>query len=149
LKKGLQKKWQNRLVGLVVTATLVTIGVMLILKVFNDNVVFYFTPTELLQKDVTILKAPYRIGGLVKKNSLHINADLIDFTVTDLNSDIKVRYKGIIPSLFKEEQGTVALGHMDENGLFIATELLAKHDENYMPKEVADTLKKSGEWQGE
>ena len=120
-----------------------SIGAILIFKVFNDNIVFYFTPSELLQKNKSNIKTPFRIGGLVKENSLKQNDDNIEFVITDLNSEIKVQYKGLLPALFKEEQGTVALGVLNESGIFIASNILAKHDENYMPKEVADSLKRN------
>ena len=88
-----------------------------------------------------------RIGGLVVKNSLKQNKSKVEFEITDKKTKIKIIYKGILPDLFREEQGVVVEGYIKKN-IFEATEVLAKHDENYMPKEVADTLKANGNWKG-
>jgi cytochrome c-type biogenesis protein CcmE len=88
----------------------------------------------------------FRLGGLVEQGSVKKDGLVTDFIVTDLRNSIAVRYTGILPDLFREGQGVVANGRLDAQGRFIASEVLAKHDENYMPPEVADALKKSGQW---
>lgn len=134
------KKWQNRAVFLGVSSLLFTIAIIIILKVFNDNIVFYFSPSELskVQRNSFV-----RVGGVVKDGSVkYTQDDFLEFEITDYSADLKIRYKGIVPNLFKEGQGTVAYGQLQDNGVFFADELLAKHDENYMPPEVAKSLKK-------
>jgi cytochrome c-type biogenesis protein CcmE len=142
------KKWQTRATGILISLTMFCIGISLILKVFNDNVIFYLSPTELNQKSPAQLTKPFRLGGLVKEGSLKKFPDSsgISFIITDLNSEVEATYSGLVPNLFKESQGTVAYGTLNSKGIFEATEILAKHDENYMPKEVADSIKKSGQW---
>ncbi len=140
------KKWQTRATFIGITAVLFTIALIIIFKVFNDNIVFYFSPTELRQnKNQHNL---VRVGGLVKDRSIsYLNdKETLSFVLTDLESELTVHYKGIIPNLFKEGQGTVVLGKLNDDGIFQAAELLAKHDENYMPPEVAKSIKQSGQW---
>ncbi len=141
-----QKKWQNRAAFIGITAILLSISLIIIFKVFNENIVFYFSPTEL--KSAKNSSGLIRVGGLVKDDSISYadNKETLSFIITDLESELTIHYKGIIPNLFKEGQGTVVLGKLDENGIFQASELLAKHDENYMPPEVAKSIKKSGQW---
>lgn len=118
----------------------------LILNNFNDNLVFFYSPADLVAKPVSVDKA-IRIGGLVEEGSVNkINAQLTEFVITDLTESVKVSYSGILPPMFREGQGMVAHGHMNNDGMFIADNLLTKHDEKYMPPEVADALKKSGQW---
>ncbi|OFX13071.1 MAG: cytochrome c biogenesis protein CcmE [Alphaproteobacteria bacterium RIFOXYD12_FULL_60_8] len=117
----------------------------LILTAFNDNLVFFYSPTDLQTKPVGPDQR-IRLGGLVEEGSLVRDGDTALFVVTDLTSSLPVKYTGILPDLFREGQGVVAEGTMAETGTFIATNVLAKHDENYMPPEVADALKKSGQW---
>ncbi len=124
----------------------------LTLSAFRDNLVFFYSPTDLVDKHVPAGRA-VRIGGLVEQGSVQRAAEAgsksveITFRVTDLNRDVPVVYSGIIPDLFREGQGVVANGKLGADGVFHASELLAKHDEKYMPPEVADALKKSGHWQ--
>ncbi len=141
-----KKSWQNRALFIGISAILFTIGLVIIFKVFNDNIVFYFSPSELNGKKHS--SGLIRVGGLVKEGSIHYLEDkeTLSFIITDLEAELEVNYKGIIPTLFKDGQGTVALGQVNESGVFIAKELLAKHDENYMPPEVAKSIKKSGQW---
>ena len=117
-------------------------GLWLILKNFNDNIVFFFSPTELKNHTTTQI---IRVGGLVESNSIKKHHNLVEFKITDQQNDLIIHYKGILPNLFREGQGIVAKGQLKED-IFIADELLAKHDENYMPKEVAKALKESGNW---
>jgi cytochrome c-type biogenesis protein CcmE len=122
----------------------------LVVSAFDDNLVFFFSPTELQAKEVRPDQR-IRIGGLVEEGSLAKQADgvTVGFRVTDLTTVLPVTYKGILPDLFREGQGVVAEGTLGPDGVFVASEVLAKHDENYMPREVAEALKKSGQWQGE
>ena len=120
----------------------------LVLTAVEDNLVYFFSPTDLQAKEV----GPdhrIRIGGLVEAGSLEKSTDglMVHFQVTDLQNRVRVKFSGILPDLFREGQGIVAEGKF-ANGIFNASEILAKHDETYMPKEVADALKKSGKWKG-
>ncbi|TAL00675.1 MAG: cytochrome c maturation protein CcmE [Rhodospirillaceae bacterium] len=121
-------------------------GTGLVLSAFQDNLVFFFSPTEMAAKKPSTGQR-IRIGGLVENGSVNKNGETVTFTVTDMTSSLPVRYTGLLPDLFKEGTGVVVEGHLGTDGVFAASEVLAKHDENYMPKEVADALKKSGRWQ--
>jgi cytochrome c-type biogenesis protein CcmE len=120
---------------------------VLILTAFNDNIVFFVSPSDLAKTDR--VGRTVRLGGLVEQNSVtrgKANDTATTFRVTDGTTDVTVTYNGILPDLFREGQGVVTLGKLRPDGVFVASEVLAKHDENYMPKEVADALKKSGHW---
>ena len=119
---------------------------MLVLGALRDNIVFFYTPSEIIQSDRSSLQQ-LRLGGLVKDGTVKIEGMQSVFIVTDGNVDITVRYNNALPSLFREGQGVVAEGQI-ENGIFMAQNVLAKHDENYMPAEVAAKLKQQGVWQG-
>jgi cytochrome c-type biogenesis protein CcmE len=139
---------QRRLVLLALFAAVIGVSVGLVLYAFNDTIVFFYGPTEVTQKGVKP-GTRLRIGGLVKQGSVERGADqLVRFDVTDGNASIAVRYKGLLPDLFREGQGVVAEGVLEPGGAFQADSVLAKHDETYMPKEVADALRKQGTWQG-
>jgi cytochrome c-type biogenesis protein CcmE len=116
-----------------------------ILNNFRDNLVFFYTPTELTQKIISQDKL-IRIGGLVEEGSISKNNNVTEFRLTDINNSVKVIFKGILPPLFREKQGIVASGRVDADRTFIADNLLTKHDEKYMPPEVAEALKRSGKW---
>jgi cytochrome c-type biogenesis protein CcmE len=120
----------------------------LVLVAFSDNLVFFFSPSELRAKTVAADRR-VRIGGLVEAHSLSRAADgrTVSFRITDGAADIAVVYQGPLPDLFREGQGAVAEGKLRPDGIFAASSVLAKHDENYMPREVVDALKKSGHWQ--
>ena len=120
----------------------------LALTAFEDNLVFFYSPTDINEKSI-IADRSIRIGGLVKDGSIVKSNDgiTVRFEVTDLKYSIPAIYKGPLPDLFKENQGVVAEGQLTE-GIFRAKTILAKHDENYMPKEVAESLKKTGKWKG-
>jgi len=120
----------------------------LVLTAFEDNLVFFFSPTDLQAKEVGPDRR-IRIGGLVETGSLEKSEDglVVRFRVTDLQNRVWVKFNGVLPDLFREGQGIVAEGKF-VNGIFNASDVLAKHDETYMPKEVADALKKSGKWKG-
>lgn len=123
----------------------------LTLMAFQDNLVFFYSPSDLLTKNVSPNRA-VRIGGLVEEGSVERRSTAdskvqVRFKITDLSHDVPVVYVGIVPDLFREGQGVVANGKLGADGVFQASELLAKHDEKYMPPEVADALKRSGRWQ--
>ena len=122
-------------------------AVGLVLFAARDTLVYFYSPTEVAQKHLPQGRA-MRIGGLVEEGSVvrHADGTNITFAVTDLQNRIIVRYTGLLPDLFREGKGIVAEGKMDAEGNFIASSVLAKHDENYMPPEVAEALKKSGQW---
>ena len=127
-------------------ASLIGIAAMLVLGALRDNIVFFYTPSEIIQSERSSMQQ-LRLGGLVKDGTVKIEGMQSVFIVTDGNVDITVRYNNALPSLFREGQGVVAEGQI-ENGIFMAQNVLAKHDENYMPAEVADKLKQQGVWQG-
>lgn len=120
----------------------------LMLFALRDNIVFFYTPSELAKKQ-TASGARLRIGGLVKEGTVVKNGQDVRFTVTDKTSDLTVSYTGLLPDLFREGQGVVVDGVLQPDGAFRADSVLAKHDERYMPRDVADALKKQGVWQGE
>ncbi len=124
------------------------VAAALILLAFDDNLVFFFSPSEIHAQKFTPDQR-LRVGGLVEEDSVirEDNNLIVRFNITDLLETVTVTYNGVLPDLFEEGQGVVAEGHM-RNGSFYAQEIMAKHDENYMPPEVADALKESGQWQG-
>ena len=130
--------------GLLMLAAATTLA----LNAFEDTLVFFYSPTDLIDKK-TNPKKQIRVGGLVEERSLlkSDNGLTISFTITDLDNSLPVTFEGALPDLFREGQGVVAEGYLVD-GRFQAKHVLAKHDENYMPKEVADSLKKSGKWKG-
>jgi cytochrome c-type biogenesis protein CcmE len=138
---------RRRLIAL--AAGLVALGAAaaLALTALNDTLVFFYSPSEIAAKDLAPGRT-FRLGGLVEEGSLQTGTDgTVSFRVTDLEQTVPVSFKGVLPDLFREGQGVVAQGALGTDGTFAATEVLAKHDENYMPPEVADALKKTGRWQ--
>jgi len=125
------------LVGLSVAAFLVT-------NAFKNNLVFFFSPSQIASKEAPVGRN-FRIGGLVEKGSMKRDGDglTVKFTVTDTANSVPVVYKGILPDLFKEGRGCVAQGHVGADGIFYADQVLAKHDENYMPPEAAQSIEKA------
>lgn len=141
---------KQRRFALIAGALAVLAGaVALILVALNDNIVFFFSPSDVAGRGVSEGQR-IRLGGLVAPGSVVKGAaSYVTFAVTDGVENVTVRYEGILPDLFREGQGVVVLGAFDHGRLFQADEVLAKHDETYMPPEVADALKRSGHWQGE
>ena len=117
----------------------VVLSVFLIIKSLEENVVFFKSPTEIKALS-EINEKKIRIGGMVKKDSISIISKDINFVVTDFKNEIKVVYSGVVPNLFSEEKGVVAEGYLKDKNFFLATKILAKHDENYMPPEVKAAL---------
>jgi len=136
---------RKRLYAVLALVSGLGIATALVLSAFSDNLVFFHSPSDVVEKQLQHDKR-FRIGGLVEQGSVKRDGLITDFTVTDLKHSVKVRYTGIMPDLFREGQGVVADGRLDAQGRFMASEVLAKHDENYMPPEVAEALKKSGQW---
>ena len=139
----LGKKVKSRIIFLVLLLVLATTVIFLILKSLEENVVYFFSPSEIYDKPNISLNNKIRIGGLVKKDSVKKKDTSINFIITDLNNEIFVSYNGMIPNLFAEEKGVVAEGKLKDRKFFIAEKILAKHDENYMPPEVSKALEKS------
>jgi len=144
------KRKHKRLTFAFIAMLLLAVATALALSAFEDSIVFFYSPTDLIEK-----KAPtdqrLRIGGLVEQGSVKKHSDGVTtlFTVTDTANTVQVAFRGILPDLFREGQGIVAEGMYQKAGTFRADEVLAKHDENYMPPEVADALKKAGTWKGD
>jgi cytochrome c-type biogenesis protein CcmE len=139
---------QRRLVLIGAALAILSLAAGLALTALRESIVFFVTPSELAAKPVETGKR-FRIGGLVKEGSLVREGLSARFEVTDGNASFPVVYRGILPDLFREQQGVVAEGAFDAAGTFRADTVLAKHDERYMPKEVADALKKQGVWREE
>jgi cytochrome c-type biogenesis protein CcmE len=120
----------------------VAVAAGLVLNAFQSNLVFFFSPSQVVAKEAPMSRT-FRIGGLVKEGSVKRTGTDVEFAVTDTAQTITVRYTGILPDLFKEGKGVVAQGQLQGNGVFVAREVLAKHDENYMPPEAAEALKRA------
>ena len=146
-KQGWSRK-QKRLAVIAGLAVVVALATTLVLVALRDQIVFFYSPSDVVAREVAA-GTPMRLGGLVKDGSWTRDGQDNSFVVTDGAEDIAARYTGILPDLFREGQGVVAEGSMGPDGTFIATNVLAKHDENYIPKEVVDALKASGEWRPE
>lgn len=142
------KRKHKRLTFVIVALALLASAAGLVLTAFEENIVFFMSPTDITQGKVTDGKR-FRLGGLVEDGSVdRSGGETVTFRVTDTAETVSVSYTGILPDLFREGQGVVAEGRLSGN-VFVADEVLAKHDENYMPPEVADAIKKSGEWRGD
>ena len=140
------KPKRRRLVIIVAGLSLFGLATGLVLAAFEEGVTYFYSPSDLVETQVPRDRM-LRIGGLVEEDSLVRGQGLtVTFRVTDLAQSVSVQYSGILPDLFREGQGVVAVGKLEQNGVFVASEVLAKHDENYMPPEAAEALKKSGQW---
>tara|TARA_B100001123_G_scaffold349412_1_gene399392 strand:+ start:290 stop:727 length:438 start_codon:yes stop_codon:yes gene_type:complete len=141
----MSKRFQR---GIIIILSLLFLLTAVVLALFNinSNIVFFLTPSEILEKKITYVDK-IRVGGIVKINSYQNNKDDIEniFVIKDNLNEIKVYYEGLLPDLFKEGSGVVAEGELQDNTLY-AKRVFAKHDENYMPSNIADELKKSGYW---
>lgn len=138
---------QRRLALIGSSLGVLAFAVALILGSLNDSIVFFISPSDIAENKAAP-GARVRLGGLVKLGSVERGDNLqVRFEVTDGNKDIPVSYRGVVPDLFREGQGVIAEGHVEPGGTFKADTVLAKHDENYMPREVVDVLKKQGRWQ--
>ena len=133
------RKVKLRFLFIIIILITLILTVFLILKSIEENFVYFQSPSE-INSNLELNKKKIRIGGMVKKNSISVNADEINFVITDFKNEINVVYKGAIPNLFEEEKGVVAEGFLKDRNFFSATKILAKHDENYMPPEVKAAL---------
>jgi len=140
------KRKHKRLLLVLVSLGLVGAGAALVLTAVEDSLVFFYTPGDLAERNIAHDQR-FRLGGLVEQGSVRHEGPTTLFRVTDLTGTVPVRFTGVLPDLFREGQGVVAEGTLAADGTFTATQVLAKHDETYMPKDVADALKKSGRWQ--
>jgi|TARA_B110000438_G_scaffold283652_1_gene311906 cytochrome c-type biogenesis protein CcmE len=139
------KRKTQRLYFILLGGLAVATGIALVLAAFEDSIVFFYSPSDLSQQTINPGQR-IRIGGLVEAGSVIKDGDTVTFKVTDTAETLSISYRGILPDLFREGQGIVAEGALLASGVFQASDVLAKHDENYMPPEVADALKAAGEW---
>jgi cytochrome c-type biogenesis protein CcmE len=139
----LGKKAKPRILFLTTSLLILSLIIFLILRSLKENVVYFFSPTEIYNKHNISLNKKIRVGGLVKENSLLKENTTIKFIITDLKNEIIVSYEGLLPNLFSEGKGVIAEGKLKDKKYFIAGKILAKHDENYMPPEVKKALDQS------
>ena len=139
----LGKKVKSRIVFLALILLSATTSIFLIFKSLEESVVYFFSPSEIYDKSNISLNEKIRIGGLVKEDSIIKDQTSIRFIITDLKKEIIVSYNGLVPNLFAEGKGVIAEGELRDKKYFVADEILAKHDENYMPPEVKKALEKS------
>jgi cytochrome c-type biogenesis protein CcmE len=139
----LTKKVKSRMIFLILLLLSTAAIIFFVLKSLEENVVYFFSPTEIYNKLNISFDEKIRIGGLVKENSLIKSQKSIKFIITDLKNEIIVTYNGLVPNLFSEGKGVIAEGQLKDRKYFVADKILAKHDENYMPPEVSKALEKS------
>lgn len=141
---------RRRLLIVVLGMGILAAAAGLVLTAFQESVTFFYSPSD-IKAEAAPAGRSIRVGGLVEEGSVRKLEDgvTVEFRVTDLSESLPVTYRGVLPDLFREGQGVVTEGTLGTDGVFVADEVLAKHDENYMPPEVADALKKSGQWQGD
>ena len=139
----LTKKVRLRILYLILSIIALTIVVFIIIKSLEENIVYFFSPTEIYNKENMSFNQKIRVGGLVKGGSLIKKGNSVNFIITDFKNEIFVSFSGSIPNLFSEGKGVVAEGKLEDKKYFIADKILAKHDENYMPPEVKEALKKN------
>ncbi len=135
------KKVKLRFLFLFLILSVLILSIYLILKSLEDNVVYFISPTEIKELAEIDYNKKYRVGGMVKKNSISMSMDEINFIITDFKNEISVKFSGVVPNLFLEEKGVVAEGFLKDKNFLNASKILAKHDENYMPPEVKESLK--------
>ena len=133
------RKVKLRILFLIVLLSSIILTIFLVLKSLEENVVYFLSPTEVKNLN-KLTKDKIRIGGMVKKNSINISSEKINFVITDFSNEINVVYSGLIPNLFQENKGVVAEGFLEDKNYFKAEKILAKHDENYMPPKIKEKL---------
>ena len=133
------KKVKLRIIFISSVFITLILSVYIILKLLDDNIVYFKSPTEIKQLS-EIDKKKIRVGGMVKKDSINFEQESISFIITDFKNDLAVTFSGSVPNLFQEEKGVVAEGFLKDQNFFVADKILAKHDENYMPSEVSKSL---------
>ena len=139
----LPKKVKKRASLLAITLIISVIGIFFILQSLNKNILYFKSPTDIKNNQNINLDKKIRVGGMVKKNSFIIKEEEINFIITDLKNELNISFSGTVPNLFSEEKGVVAEGKLQDKTFFIADRILAKHDENYMPPELKDMMKKN------
>ena len=139
----LPKKVKKRASLLAVTLLVSVIGIFFILQSLNKNILYFKSPTDIKNNQNINFEKKIRVGGMVKKNSLIIKEEEIKFIITDFNNELNISFSGTVPNLFSEEKGVVAEGKLQDKTFFVADRILAKHDENYMPPELKDMMKKN------
>ena len=139
----LLKKAKKRASLLAITLLVSVIGIFFILQSLNKNILYFKSPTDIKNNQNINFDKKIRVGGMVKKNSLIIKEEEINFIITDFNNELNISFSGTVPNLFSEEKGVVAEGKLQDKTFFIADRILAKHDENYMPPELKDMMKKN------
>ena len=139
----LPKKVKKRASLLAITLLVSVIGVFFILQSLKKNILYFKSPTDIKNNQNINFDKKIRVGGMVKKNSLIIKEEEIKFIITDFNNELNISFSGTVPNLFSEEKGVVAEGKLQDKTFFIADRILAKHDENYMPPELKDMMKKN------
>ena len=140
-------KYRHKKFAAIVTVVIgISVAALFVMDAFQDNLVFFYSPTDVFAGKSPANKT-FRLGGMVEKGSVKKSTKglKVEFIVTDTNKTLQVEYEGILPDLFREGQGVIAQGKLDQNNVFAAAEVLAKHDENYMPPEVADAMKRAKE----
>ena len=137
---------KKRFLGLILFFVPLCFGLFFLMSALNSNIVYFISPTQLIEQNK--INQRLRLGGLVQSNSISVIGTIIKFDVTDGNNYVSVKYEGLLPDLFKEDQGVIVEGKFDSNS-FNADNLLAKHDENYIPREIKNSLEKQGLWKGE
>jgi len=139
----LSKKVKSRIFILIVSLISVGAIIFFVLRSLEENVIYFFSPTEIYNKSDISFNKKIRVGGLVKEGSTSKSGTIINFIITDLKNEIIVSYNGSVPNLFSEGKGVIAEGKLKDKKYFVADKILAKHDENYMPPEVSKSLEKS------
>ena len=139
----LPKKVKKRASLLAITLLISVAGIFFILQSLNKNILYFKSPTDIKNNQNINFDKKIRVGGMVKKNSLIIKEEEIKFIITDFNNELNISFSGTVPNLFSEEKGVVAEGKLQDKTFFIADRILAKHDENYMPPELKDIIKKN------
>ena len=139
----LPKKVKKRASLLATTLLISVAGIFFILQSLNKNILYFKSPTDIKNNQNINFDKKIRVGGMVKKNSLIIKEEEIKFIITDFNNELNISFSGTVPNLFSEEKGVVAEGKLQDKTFFIADRILAKHDENYMPPELKDMMKKN------
>jgi cytochrome c-type biogenesis protein CcmE len=139
----LQKKAKKRASLLTVLLLISVLAIFVVLKSLNRNILYFKSPTDIkINQDIDFAKK-IRVGGMVKKNSVNISEEEIKFIITDFKNELKISFSGTVPNLFSEEKGVIAEGKLQDKTFFIADRILAKHDENYMPPELKNIMKKN------
>ncbi len=139
----LQKKVKKRAYLLIILLLVSGLAILLIFQSLNKNILYFKSPTDIRKDQDIDFNKKIRVGGMVKKDSLIIKGEEIEFIITDFKNELKIVYSGTVPNLFSEQKGVVAEGMLKDNRFFIADRILAKHDENYMPPELKNIMKEN------